>query len=118
MARITHPRPQVGTIVDRLGGVIFRDGFAEVDLSDKPNLAAAYAQHGYVVEEPAPIIDLTKLSARELRDVADVEGIEYPAKATKAQLVDLISRVPAASIDDPDGEQMPAYIVPLTTDED
>lgn len=131
MARIKHPHPQLGTVKDRLGGVIFRDGFAEVDLSDKPNLRDAYIQHGYRIEEQLrvgtvvtgsddaqPFIDLNSLTRAALRDVAEVEGIEYPAKATKAQLVDLISQIPAAPIDDPNAEQVPAYIVPLTPDEE
>lgn len=51
MSRITHPQPQVGIVTDRIGGIEFTDGFAEVDLSDKPNLREAFLQHGYVIEE-------------------------------------------------------------------
>ncbi|TFC59412.1 MULTISPECIES: hypothetical protein [unclassified Cryobacterium] len=51
MSRITHPQPQVGIVTDRIGGIEFTDGVAEVDLTDKPNLREAYLQHGYVIEE-------------------------------------------------------------------
>ena len=47
MSRIKHPNPRPGTFTDRLGGVVFHDGFAEVDLTDEPHLRAAYIQHGY-----------------------------------------------------------------------
>ncbi|ANP74534.1 hypothetical protein [Cryobacterium arcticum] len=50
MARVLHPQPQVGIVTDRLGGIEFTDGVAEVDLSDKPILSAALVQHGYTVE--------------------------------------------------------------------
>ncbi|MDY7542605.1 MULTISPECIES: hypothetical protein [unclassified Cryobacterium] len=51
MSRIKHPNPQQGTFRDILGGVVFVDGFAEVDLADDPNLRDAYQMHGYEVEE-------------------------------------------------------------------
>lgn len=47
LSRIKHPNPRLGTFTDRLGGVVFHDGFAEVDLTDEPHLRAAYIQHGY-----------------------------------------------------------------------
>jgi len=54
MARIKHPNPQQGTFTDRIGGVVFRDGFAEVDLTDDENLREAYLMHGYeIAETPA-----------------------------------------------------------------
>lgn len=59
MARVQHPQPQVGIVTDRLGGIEFTDGVAEVDLSDKPNLRAAYLQHGYSITEPLNVVDLT-----------------------------------------------------------
>jgi hypothetical protein len=55
VARITHPQPQIGTTTDRIGGVVFRDGFAEVDLTDDPNLRDAYLMHGYGIEETADL---------------------------------------------------------------
>jgi hypothetical protein len=55
VARIIHPRPQAGRVTDRIGGVEFVDGFAEVDLSDKPHLRDSFVQHGYGIEEtPKP----------------------------------------------------------------
>lgn len=87
MARIKHPHPQLGTVKDRLGGVIFRDGFAEVDLSDKPNLRDAYAQHGYTVikqVDETPFFDLT---VAELLKLAKSKGIDIPKGARKADIV-------------------------------
>lgn len=51
MSRIKHPNPQAGTFTDRIGGVVFHDGFAEVDLVGDDNLRDAYLMHGYEVEE-------------------------------------------------------------------
>ena len=85
MARIKHPQPQLGRITDRIGGIEFVDGFAAVDLSDKPNLAAAYEMHGYtVVNEGTPFFDLT---VPELRELAVIEGIDIPKNAKKADIV-------------------------------
>jgi hypothetical protein len=57
MSRIKHPQPQVGIVVDDLGGIEFTDGFAEVDLTDKPNLREAYLQHGYGITDPLRAVD-------------------------------------------------------------
>ncbi|MDJ0323174.1 hypothetical protein QMG61_05275 [Cryobacterium sp. PH31-AA6] len=88
MARVKHPNPKPGTFTDRIGGVVFHDGFAEVDLTDDPNLLDAYRLHGYEVEEPAaegtPFFDLT---VAQLRDLAKIEGVDVPKGATKAQIV-------------------------------
>lgn len=43
-------------------------------------------------------LDLTTLKLADLRDIADIEGIDHPAKATRAQLIDLLSRAPAKPI--------------------
>ena len=59
MSRIIHPTRHVGTFTDRLGDVVFHDGVADVDLSDKPNLRDAYRLHGYKVQVP-PIITPTQ----------------------------------------------------------
>ncbi|WP_120338126.1 hypothetical protein [Cryobacterium soli] len=84
MARVQHPQPQVGIVTDRLGGIEFTDGVAEVDLTDKPNLREAYAQHGYTVEDGTPFFDLT---VPQLRELAKNEDIALPKNATKAEIV-------------------------------
>ncbi|MDN4598459.1 hypothetical protein [Leifsonia virtsii] len=106
MARIKHPQPQLGRIRDRIGGIEFIDGYADVDLSDKPNLVAAYAMHGYEVEpevaETAVISDtavdehdgdesLDALTVAELKALADEAGIEAKAKWTKADYVEALA---------------------------
>lgn len=63
VARIKHPNPQDGTFTDILGGVVFHDGYAEVDLSEDPNLRDAYLMHAYEVEDvpefaPVPTAEL------------------------------------------------------------
>lgn len=63
MSRIKHPNPRPGTFTDRLGGVVFHDGFAEVDLTHDENLADAYKMHGYEVEE-TPIKEFAEPEAK------------------------------------------------------
>lgn len=90
MARITHPYPQPGTVNDRVGTqdgpVVFIDGFAEVDLTDKPILHSFYVQHGYGIDydldEVAEDVDINvpigALTIKELRKVAADNGVEIP----------------------------------------
>ncbi|UAJ80156.1 hypothetical protein IT072_03665 [Leifsonia sp. ZF2019] len=106
MARIKHPRPQLGRIRDRIAGVEFIDGYADIDLSDKPNLADAYAMHGYEVEpevaETATISDtavsehegdesLDSLTIPELKALADESGIETKSKWSKADYLEALA---------------------------
>ncbi|TQL46676.1 hypothetical protein FB562_2200 [Homoserinimonas aerilata] len=94
MIRITHPRPQAGRQKDL--GIEFRDGVAEVT-ELHPVREQALVQHGYAVEVIEPeLIDLEALTVRELRDIADTEGIDLPKGVKKAEMVDLISRAPVA----------------------
>lgn len=89
MSRITHPNPRPGTVTDRLGGVIFRDGFAEVDLTEDPNLRDAYLMHGYEVEEPLDYLsDWTK--AKLIAHVAE-QGIDIGSAKTKAAILAAIA---------------------------
>jgi len=102
--RINHPRPQLGRQRDL--GLEFVDGVAIVD-SLHPERELALRQHGYTItadpEVEAPfqaalgeeIIDLTSLTVPELREIAEQEGIELPAKALKAELVEILSRTSA-----------------------
>ena len=96
MIRITHPRPQLGR--QRALGVEFVDGTAEVT-ELHPERELALKQHGFSVEG-GDIIDLNVLSRRELLDIADTEGIDVPKRATRAELIDIISRAPAEPIAD------------------
>jgi hypothetical protein len=125
MARITHPRPQLGR--QRFLGIEFIDGFAEVEELHAER-KQALLQHGFTIKTLMPngitsmdfavpadvdrdpeLVDLTELKLPELRNIAGVEGIDFPPKATRAQLIDLISRQPAepavgfAVVEMPDG---------------
>ena len=98
--RIIHPRPELGAQSDL--GVDFTDGVATIE-SLHPERELALIQHGYIIEADlnveAPyqaglgdeIIDLTSLTVPELRDIAETEGVEIPAKAKKADIVDLLA---------------------------
>lgn len=102
--RITHPRPQLGRQRDL--GVEFVDGVATVE-SLHPERELALRQHGYTIEaDPEveapfqealgePIIDLTSLTIPELRDIAETEGIDLPAKARKDEIVDILASTSA-----------------------
>ena len=94
MIRITHPRPQQGR--QRALGVEFVDGFAEVT-ELHPEREQALVQHGFTVDG-GDIVDLNVLSKRELLDIAEVEGIDVPKRATRAELIDIISRAAAEPI--------------------
>lgn len=114
--RITHPAPQPGR--QHALGVDFRDGVATVD-SLHPERELALRQHGFTigadldVEAPfqealgEPIIDLTALTIPQLRDIAETEGVDLPAKALKTEIIEILSRQPATpfpgSIDSGDG---------------
>lgn len=96
--QVKAPRPVQGRA--RAFGLVFHDGYAHPDqLGDEQ--AAALRQHGYTIEDSPGFVDLTKLTKPELLDIAATEGVTVPPRATKAQLVDLLSRRPAAPIDDP-----------------
>lgn len=149
MARITHPRPQLGR--QQFLGVEFVDGIAEVE-ELHPERKQALLQHGFTIKTLRPdggmfvdlappadvdrdpaFVDLTKLRLPELRDIAGVAGIDFPPKATRAELIDLISRQPAepavgfAIVELPDGTvigdgkslaTLPAWVVPLEPGEE
>jgi hypothetical protein len=89
MSRIKHPNPQPGTFTDRLGGVVFHDGYAEVDLTEDPNLRDAYLMHGYEVEEPLDYLsDWTK--AKLIAHVAE-KGIDIGSARTKSAILAAIA---------------------------
>ncbi|WP_440708819.1 hypothetical protein [Herbiconiux sp. YIM B11900] len=54
MARITHPNPQPGKTRPQVGGVVFVDGVAEVNLHGKPVLRDYYEKHEFGIEESKP----------------------------------------------------------------
>lgn len=104
--RITHPTPQPGR--QRALGVEFRDGVATAE-SLHPERELALRQHGYTIEADleieapfqeelgAPIIDLEKLTRAELRAMLP-EDSDVSPKATHAELVVLVSSLPADPI--------------------
>lgn len=98
--RINHPRPQLGRQRDL--GVEFIDGVAVVE-SLHPERERALRQHGYTIEaDPEveapfqeaigePIIDLTSLTVPQLREIAETEGIDLPAKARKPEIIEILA---------------------------
>lgn len=126
--RITHPTPQPGR--QHALGVDFRDGVATVD-SLHPERELALRQHGFTIEADLdveapfqealgePIIDLTALTIPQLRDIAETEGVDLPAKALKAEIIEILSRtsapIPGATRNADgswtiEGEQIPGVI--------
>lgn len=105
--RIIHPRPQAGHQSDFQ--VDFTDGVATVE-SLHPERELALLQHGFTIEADLDvevphhgalgdeIIDLNSLTKAELREIANQEGIEIPAKATRPEMVEILSRQPATPI--------------------
>ncbi|MDJ0337465.1 hypothetical protein [Cryobacterium sp. PH31-O1] len=87
MTRIKHPNPQDGTFTDRIGGVIFHDGYAEVDLTHDENLADAYRMHGYEVEEVTKLPVQLDGTGDDLPEYVDGDTTEKtsPARRRKAQ---------------------------------
>ncbi len=106
MIRIVAPEftPGRSTFLD----IDFLDGVAEVD-ELHPVRAQALEQHGYVLtdevgEVPSEdevggtaIVNLNDLTVAELRDLIG-DRAEIPAKAKKADLVDIASRLPLEPI--------------------
>ncbi|MFD4111616.1 hypothetical protein ACFWWU_36495 [Streptomyces sp. NPDC058650] len=122
--RIIHPQPELGrqTFLD----VEFVDGTAEV-AELHPEREQAILQHGFIIEEHLVGVRLEDLGVRELRDVAEVEGIALPAKAKKAEILALIEAAPLRTLSDvaefdleaeSRREFMAAHTVPLGADED
>lgn len=102
--RIFHPRPELGR--QSTFDVEFIDGVASVD-SLHPERELAFVQHGYRIEPDLDaseealgneIVDLNSLNVRQLRDIAEVEGVELPAKARKPEIVKILSELPAEPI--------------------
>lgn len=104
--RINHPRPALGRQRDL--GLEFIDGVAVVE-SLHPERELALRQHGYTIEADLevqapfqeaigePIIDLETLTKAGLRAMLP-EDADVPAKATHAELVKLVSELPADPI--------------------
>lgn len=93
--RIKHPHFTPGRTV--FLGVEFIDGFAEVD-SLHPVVVQTLEQHGYqIVEDVAPsFVDLKSLTLAQLKEIAEVEGIDVPKNVKKAALIELLEQ-PAES---------------------
>lgn len=101
MARITHPNPQPGRTRPQQAGVVFQDGVADVDLTDKPLLHAFYVQQGYgidydfdeLADNVSVNIPLSALTIAELLKVASDNTVDVPtpiARGRKAALVEHI----------------------------
>jgi hypothetical protein len=82
--RITHPRPQAGR--QTALGLTFTDGVATAD-TIHPERALALTQHGYTITEPVDDSPFMDLSVKELRELAAIEGLDVPKRATKPELV-------------------------------
>lgn len=105
--RIIHPQPVAGrqTAFD----VEFVDGVATVEALH-PERELALRQHGFRFEEDPevvapyhgglgePIVDLTTMTIAQLREIAEMDGVELPSKAKHAEIVEILSRVPAKPI--------------------
>ena len=97
LSRIKHPTRHIGTFTDRLGGVIFHDGYAEVDLTHDENLADAYKMHGYEIEESVesvsepPALDyLDNWTKAKLIAYAGEQGFDLGSAQTKAEILEAI----------------------------
>ncbi|MDR6867679.1 hypothetical protein J2Y69_002283 [Microbacterium resistens] len=95
MIRILHPRPQAGH--QHAFDVDFLDGTATVD-DLHPERERALVQHGYEITEYIVGTMLEDLTVAELRDIADVEGVDLPPKAKKAQIITAIEASPAIPV--------------------
>lgn len=124
MIRITHPHPKPGRV--RFLGVEFIDGTAEV-AELHPDREQALLQHGHTIETHLVGTRLEDLSMRELREIAEFEGIDVPKRAKKAEIIALIEQAPHPiltdeEIIDPEQESrrefMATHIVPLGPGED
>jgi hypothetical protein len=93
MIRITHPRPQQGR--QSALGVEFVDGSAAVE-NLHPEREQALIQHGFTLASDGVGAPLDSFTVAVLRDIADVEGIDLPAKAKKA---DIIAAIVAAGLE-------------------
>jgi hypothetical protein len=101
MARITHPNPQLGRTRPGVGGVVFRDGVAEVDLTDKPILHDFYVKHGYGIdydidELAANVnvnIPLSALTIKELLKVASDNAVDVPAEVARGRKAQLLEHI-------------------------
>lgn len=89
--RITHPTPQAGH--QEFLGVQFVDGVARVD-DLHPERARALTQHGATIYEEVEGVKLEELTKAELLDIAAIESIDVPAKATKAEIIDALHTAP------------------------
>lgn len=88
MPLIRLPNPQPGRQV--VGGILFTDGVADARPGRNTtaylrNLGATFG----CLPLPRPIKDMT---VTDLRDYAAGAGIDVPAKARKAQIIDLIAQ--------------------------
>jgi hypothetical protein len=98
--RIIHPQPVAGRQSEF--DVEFVDGVATVEALH-PERELALRQHGFRFEEDPevvapyhgglgePIIDLTTMTIAQLREIAEMDGVELPSKAKHAEIVEILS---------------------------
>jgi len=100
MARIIHPRPEMGrkTFFD----IEFVDGVGHRDLTDAPNLTTALIQHGYIIEPDLDYLgDWTK---QKLVKYAGEQGIDLGKAKTKAEILAVIEVQALDAIVSPEDE--------------
>lgn len=90
---ITLPNAPSGSTV--IGGVEFIDGEATAELG--PNVREFFTARGAHITEVIPV-GIADLTRRELIAIAETGGLNIPAKATKAEIVENIL---AAGADSP-----------------
>ncbi|WP_295851190.1 Rho termination factor N-terminal domain-containing protein [uncultured Microbacterium sp.] len=134
--RIIHPQAVAGR--QEAFDVEFTDGVATVEALH-PERELALRQHGFRFEEDPevvapyhgglgePIVDLTAMTIAQLREIAEMDGIELPSKAKHAEIVEILSAatpntdVPEfATVELPDGAVLGdgTSIVTLSATED
>lgn len=105
--RIIHPQAVAGRQTEF--DVEFTDGVATVE-SLHPERELALRQHGFRFEEDPevvapyhgglgePIVDLAGMTIAQLREIAEMDGIDLPSKAKHAEIVEILSRAPMEPI--------------------
>lgn len=107
MFHVHTPQPSNGTTT--FLDVEFHDGVAHLE-DLHPVRELALIQHGYRVEtdrgpvelyhggQGEPIVDLNSMTIPQLREIAEMDGIDLPAKARRAEIIDLLANVPPQPI--------------------
>ncbi|MCW2165399.1 hypothetical protein B0I12_002554 [Microbacterium hydrothermale] len=116
MFHVHTPQPSTGTTT--FLDVEFHDGVAHLE-DLHPVRELALMQHGYRVEtDRGPVevypegqggayVDLNTLTVPQLRELADADGVDLPAKARRDDIIAILSALPPqpipGSVDNGDG---------------